>query len=49
MSQEQEEEKKETMKNYRDLIVEGYGRNRYKQDFIRFLVYAHSSCDEATS
>ncbi|WP_121666394.1 four helix bundle protein [Mesonia aquimarina] len=27
-------------------IVEGYGRNRYKLDFIRFLVYAHSSNDE---
>ncbi len=26
-------------------IVEGYGR-RYKGDFVRFLVYAHSSCDE---
>jgi len=27
-------------------IVEGYGRNRYKNDFIKFLVYAHSSNDE---
>lgn len=27
-------------------IVEGYGRKRYKADFIKFLVYAHSSCDE---
>jgi len=27
-------------------IVEGYGRKRYKADFIRFLVYAHASCDE---
>ncbi|MBE9547551.1 MAG: four helix bundle protein [Proteobacteria bacterium] len=27
-------------------IVEGYGRRRYKADFIRFLVYAQSSCDE---
>ena len=27
-------------------IVEGYGRKRYKQDYIRFLVYAHASCDE---
>ena len=27
-------------------IVEGYGRRRYKQEFIRFLVFAHSSCDE---
>ncbi len=28
-------------------IVEGYGRNRYKADFIKFLVYSHSSCLEA--
>jgi four helix bundle protein len=27
-------------------IVEGYGRRRYKQEFIRFLVFAHASCDE---
>lgn len=24
-------------------IVEGYGRKRYKSDFIKFLVYSHSS------
>jgi four helix bundle protein len=24
-------------------IVEGYGRKRYQADFIKFLVYAHSS------
>ncbi len=27
-------------------IVEGYGRRRYKLEFTRFLVFAHSSCDE---
>jgi len=27
-------------------IVEGYGRRRYKADFIRFLVYSQSECDE---
>ncbi|EDP97369.1 four helix bundle protein [Kordia algicida OT-1] len=27
-------------------IVEGYGRKRYKADFIKFLVYAQASCDE---
>jgi len=27
-------------------IVEGYGRRRYKQEFIRFLVFAHASCNE---
>lgn len=33
-------------KSIRSNIVEGYGRRRYKQDFIRFLIFAHSSCDE---
>jgi four helix bundle protein len=27
-------------------IVEGFGRRRYKAEFLRFLVYAHASCDE---
>ena len=27
-------------------IVEGYGRNRYRAEFVKFLVYAHASCDE---
>lgn len=27
-------------------IVEGYGRRRYRQEYIRFLVFAHSSNDE---
>jgi four helix bundle protein len=27
-------------------IAEGYGRKRYKQDFIRFLIFSHSSNDE---
>jgi four helix bundle protein len=27
-------------------IVEGYGRRRYRADYIRFLVTAHASCDE---
>lgn len=28
------------------MIVEGYGRRRYKADFIKYLVYAQSECDE---
>ena len=28
------------------MIVEGYGRNRYKADFIKYLVYAQSEFDE---
>lgn len=27
-------------------IVEGYGRKKYKADFIKYLIYAHASCDE---
>ena len=27
-------------------IVEGYGRRRYKAEYIRFLIFAHSSNDE---
>jgi len=27
-------------------IVEGYGRKKYKAEFIKFLIYSHSSCDE---
>ena len=33
-------------KSIRSNIVEGYGRRRYKQEFIRFLAFAHGSCDE---
>lgn len=28
------------------LIVEDYGRGRYKADFIKYLVYSQSECDE---
>ena len=27
-------------------IAEGFGRRRYKNEYIRFLVYALASCDE---
>ena len=30
-------------------IVEGFGRRKYKQEFIKFLIYALSSCDETRS
>jgi four helix bundle protein len=33
-------------KSIRSNIVEGHGRRRYKQEFIRFLTFAHASCDE---
>ena len=25
---------------------EGYGRRRYKAEYVRFLIFAHASCDE---
>jgi len=28
------------------MIVEGYGRRRYKADFIKYLVFGQSECDE---
>jgi four helix bundle protein len=33
-------------KSAKATIVEGYGRRRYKSDYIKFLVYAHASNDE---
>jgi four helix bundle protein len=33
----------------KDTIVEGYGRRRYKPEFIKYLVYSVGSCDETTS
>jgi four helix bundle protein len=37
---------RKSSKSIRSNIVEGYGRRYYKQDFARFLKYAHASCDE---
>ena len=33
-------------KSIKSNIVEGFGRREYKQEFIKFLVYAHASNDE---
>jgi four helix bundle protein len=35
-----------SMKSVKANIVEGYGRRHYKNDFIRFIIYALSSTDE---
>ena len=37
-----------SIKSVKSTIVEGYGRRMYKQEFIRFLVYAIASNDETT-
>jgi four helix bundle protein len=34
------------IKSVKSCIVEGCGRRRYKQEFVRFLTYALASCDE---
>ena len=28
------------------MIVEGYGKKRYKAEFIKYLVYSQAECDE---
>ena len=33
-------------KTVRSCIVEGYGRRKYKADFVKFLIYSLSSNDE---
>ena len=37
-----------SIKSVRSNIVEGYGRRRYKQEFIRYLTFAIASNDETT-
>lgn len=46
---EQGSQVRRSSKSVKDQIVEGYGRRKYKQDFIKFLSYAQASCDEAQS
>lgn len=46
---EQGSQIRRSSKSIKDQIVEGFGRRRYKADYIKFLVYSHSSCDETTS
>ncbi len=45
---EQGSQVRRSSKSIKDLIVEGYGRRKYKAEFIKFLIYAQSSCDECT-
>ena len=37
---------RKSSKSVKSMIVEGYGRRSYKQDFIRFLTYSIASNDE---
>ncbi|MEZ4795961.1 MAG: four helix bundle protein [Flavobacteriaceae bacterium] len=46
---EQGSQIRRSSKSIKDNIIEGYGRRRYKQDFVKFLVYAHASLLECLS
>jgi len=46
---EQGSQVRRSSKSIKDNIVEGYGRKKYKADFIKFLVYAHASLLECVS
>ncbi|NQU84434.1 MAG: four helix bundle protein [Mariniphaga sp.] len=43
---EQGSQVRRSSKSVKDQISEGYGRKRYKADFIKFLTYSQASCDE---
>ena len=43
---EEAQQIRRSSKSVRSNIVEGYGRRRYKADFIKFLIYSLSSNDE---
>jgi len=46
---EQGSQIRRSSKSIKDNIAEGFGRRRYKSEFIRFLIFAHASCDETLS
>jgi len=37
---------RKSSKTTKSCIVEGYGRRRYKAEYIRYLIFAQSECDE---
>lgn len=43
---EQGSQIRRSSKSIKATIVEGYGRRRYKQEYIKYLTYAHASNDE---
>jgi len=46
---EQGSQIRRSSKRIKDTIVEGYGRRRYKMEYINYLTYAQASCDETIS
>ena len=43
---EQGSQIRRSSKSVKDNIVEGYGRRKYKAEYIKFLIYSIASCDE---
>lgn len=43
---EQGSQIRRSSKRIKDTIAEGFGRRRYKIEFIRYLIFAQASCDE---
>lgn len=46
---EQGSQIRRSSKGIKDAISEGYGRRRYKADYVKFLTYSIASCDETTN
>ncbi len=46
---EQGSQVRRSSKSIKDQIVEGYGRRRYKAEYIKYLIFAQASCDECTN
>jgi len=46
---EQGSQIRRSSKRIKDTIAEGFGRRRYKVEFIRYLIFAQASCDEVLS
>lgn len=46
---EQGSQIRRSSKSIKDNIAEGFGRRRYRNEFIRFLIFAHASCDGTIS
>ena len=46
---EQGSQIRRSSKSIKDTIAEGYGRKRYKKDFVRYIIYSHGSCNECIS
>lgn len=46
---EQGSQVRRSSKSIKNNIVEGFGRRRYENEFIKYLIYAIASCDECSS